>query len=82
MPSDAEVRAKMAKDLLAPENLLRKMMGLPEVDASTVIVETTFSVDGFAFDAGNGSGPVTLAASERAGGAARRVAHAHARVRR
>lgn len=64
MPSDAEVRAKMAKDLLAPENLLRKMMGLPEVDASTVIVETTFSVGGFEFDAGDGSGPVTLAASE------------------
>ncbi len=38
-PSDDEVRAKMAENLLEPENRLRAMMGMEQVDASTIIVD-------------------------------------------
>ncbi len=38
-PSEAEVRAEMAEELLEPENRLRTMMGMPTVDASTIIVD-------------------------------------------
>ena len=36
-PTDEVVKAQMAKNLLEPENRLRTMMGLPLVEASTVI---------------------------------------------
>ena len=37
-PTEAQVRKEMAARLLEPENRLRAMMGLPTVDASTVVV--------------------------------------------
>ena len=37
-PTEAQVRKEMATRLLEPENRLRAMMGLPTVDASTVVV--------------------------------------------
>ena len=37
-PTEAQVRKEMAARLLEPENRLRAMMGLPAVDASTVVV--------------------------------------------
>lgn len=37
-PTEAQVRKEMAARLLGPENRLRAMMGLPAVDASTVVV--------------------------------------------
>ena len=36
-PTEADVRARMAENLLEPENRLRKMLGLPTVESSTVI---------------------------------------------
>ena len=40
-PTEAQVRQEMAARLLEPENHLRAMMGLPAVDASTVVVVDT-----------------------------------------
>ena len=37
-PTEDDVRARMAENLLEPENRLRKMLGLPTVESSTVIV--------------------------------------------
>ena len=37
-PTEDDVRARMAENLLGPENRLRKMLGLPTVESSTVIV--------------------------------------------
>lgn len=37
MPSETEVRERMAENLLEPENRLRQEMGLEPVDASTII---------------------------------------------
>lgn len=36
-PTEADVRARMAENLLEPENRLRTMLGLPTVESSTVI---------------------------------------------
>lgn len=58
-PSEAEVRARMAGDLLEPENRLRRMMGMDEVDASTVIVNDAQVVEGFTYSAGE-EGAFTL----------------------
>lgn len=40
-PTEAQVRKEMAARLLEPENRLRAMMGLPAVDASTVVIVDT-----------------------------------------
>ncbi len=61
VPSDAEVRAKMAENLLEPENQLRALFGMEQVDASTIIVERTFEVDGFTFESTDSG--VTLVAA-------------------
>lgn len=60
-PTDETVKAKMAENLLGPENRLRTMMGLPQVEASTVI-----PMDGDASEStewkieDNGDGTATL----------------------
>ena len=60
-PTDETVKAKMAENLLEPENRLRAMMGLPQVEASTVI-----PMDGDASEStewkieDNGDGTATL----------------------
>lgn len=60
-PTDETVKAKMAENLLKPENRLRTMMGLPQVEASTVI-----PMDGDASEStewkieDNGDGTATL----------------------
>ena len=36
-PTEDDVRARMAANLLEPENRLRKMLGLTTVESSTVI---------------------------------------------
>ena len=38
LPTEDDTRARMAENLLGPENRLRKMLGLPTVESSTVIV--------------------------------------------
>lgn len=38
LPTEDDIRARMAENLLGPENRLRKMLGLPTVESSTVIV--------------------------------------------
>lgn len=38
LPTEGDIRARMAEILLEPENRLRKMLGLPTVESSTVIV--------------------------------------------
>lgn len=38
LPTEDDIRARMAEILLEPENRLRKMLGLPTVESSTVIV--------------------------------------------
>ena len=38
LPTEDDIRARMAENLLEPENRLRKMLGLPTVESSTVIV--------------------------------------------
>ena len=50
LPSEREVRARMGEELLAPENRLRKMMGLEAVDASTIVVDNYIETeDGYTF---------------------------------
>ncbi len=58
-PSETEVRERMAENLLEPENRLRRMMGLDEVEASTIVVNNTQVVDGFTYTAGD-DGAFTL----------------------
>lgn len=38
LPTEDDIRARMAENLLGPENRLRTMLGLPTVESSTVIV--------------------------------------------
>ena len=38
LPTEDDIRARMAEILLEPENRLRKMLRLPTVESSTVIV--------------------------------------------
>ena len=38
LPTENDIRARMAEILLEPENRLRTMLGLPTVESSTVIV--------------------------------------------
>ena len=45
-PTEEDIRARMAENLLEPENRLRKMLGLPTVESSTVVVvESSDSID-------------------------------------
>ena len=45
-PTEDDVRARMAANLLEPENRLRTMLGLPTVESSTVVVvESSNSID-------------------------------------
>ncbi len=53
VPTEAEVRAKMAEDLLAPENRLRRMMDMPQVDSSTIVRDDSTEVDGCVFSIGD-----------------------------
>lgn len=52
-PTEAQVRKEMAVRLLEPENRLRAMMGLPAVDASTVVVVDAVDKEGRATQPGN-----------------------------
>ena len=61
-PTEAQVRGRMAQELLAPENHLRRMLGLPEVESSTIIVDNAQEEDGFTFTQGE-SGAYTLTAA-------------------
>lgn len=47
-PTETQVRKEMASRLLEPENRLRAMMGLPTVDASTVVVVDSANADDIA----------------------------------
>lgn len=38
LPTEDDIRARMAENLLGPENRLRTMLGLRTVESSTVIV--------------------------------------------
>lgn len=60
-PTPEAVRAKMAQNLLGPENRLRTMMGLPLVEASTVIRtdDDVPEVDEWTIE-DNGDGTATL----------------------
>ena len=45
-PTEENIRARMAENLLEPENRLRTMLGLPAVESSTVVVvESSDSID-------------------------------------
>ena len=45
-PTETDIRARMAENLLEPENRLRIMLGLPTVESSTVVVvESSDSID-------------------------------------
>ncbi len=61
-PTEAQVRERMAQELLAPENHLRRMLGLPEVASSSIIVDSTQEEDGFTFTQGE-DGAYTLTAA-------------------
>ncbi len=58
-PAEAQVRERMAQNLLEPENRLRRMMGIDEVEASTVVYDNEKVVDGFTFST-TPEGAVTL----------------------
>lgn len=49
VPAEAEVRAKMAESLLVPENRLRRMIGMPKVDSSTIVKSDSVEADVGAF---------------------------------
>ena len=60
-PTDEVVKAQMAKNLLEPENRLRTMMGLPLVEASTVIPMDDDKTESTEWKIGdNGDGTATL----------------------
>ncbi len=62
-PAETQVRERMAQELLAPENHLRRMLSLPEVEASTVIVDSTPEPEGeYEFTSGE-NGAYTLTAA-------------------
>lgn len=51
-PSESEVKAEVSKRLLAAENRLRGMLGMPSVDRSTLFASS--ESDGFTFDTNYG----------------------------
>ena len=67
-PTEAQIREEMAARLLEPENRLRAMMGLPAVDASTVVADVGADKEAPAMLSENGpDAPANVKSASEAG---------------
>ncbi len=64
VPTEAQVRAVMAENLLEPENRLRQMMGLPQVESSTILSDESMEVDGFTYSVNDLGATLTSAPAD------------------
>lgn len=64
IPTEAEVREKMAENLLAPENRLRRMMGMPQVDSSTIVKNDSVEVNGCVFSVNDAGATLVSVSSD------------------